>query len=756
LINFNNSKVSFLLFAQVLILLHGDPNYKFIIVEDFGYVVSYNPRTFQGDVQTMLSIKGNMECTYILIPIVPTIAFGEITVRITTYSSQRIDREEIPIKVVYDGVIGRVRHTPYLVDLVNTGSLIIPDLKVNISERFVDPGARDLYYIPYSNQATLYVYGDMVSPGLFTDHLTAGNTVFVPHDSAEGYLYNFAVNLQTINYLQTLHLLKPDKLNDALEYMQAVLARQYAYMQDDGSFKMFRRSQSPCLYLTSMVLKYLHAALLSTWAETIYVPVEILNSMATWMTSQQDTEGKFIETAEYIYDRSFQPVSYGKDGVNRTLHIATTAHATISLSLASRLTGDAKQRADRARVAASNYLASKLTYITDPFQMAITAYALQVATHKDRDTAYNLLRDMAIRSEFLYWAAVPIAPNPSERINNVEFQYERQYHPNVGNAVMATSYAMLCYLAHNDVQNAVPIMKWIGSQHYRLFGWSSTQDTILALEAMTEFSYRQTNRDFYSLQLEFVCSSNASWTHMVKLNKTNFADLYSFEVDPAFGQIKTRATGTGYAFIGMDTSVNLEKPYQVEAIGPPFPSFDLVLDSQRFWGRNASHMEMSVCFKWLRTDLAPVSGMAVVVIDIPTGYIISRDTIEWMYTAGFPGMKRTQFYEQQLVTFFEYVPPNRTCFSFVADRWYPVANTSIAHLLMIREYSEYGLQKLSAYNTFTLFQYHICQVCGSFQCPYCEYYNSAPPVWKTLSIFHLVSLLLMVYLSRASFNSILT
>lgn len=59
----------------------------------------------------------------------------------------------------YDGVIGRVRHTPYLVDLVNTGSLIIPDLKVNISERFVDPGARDLYYIPYSNEATLYVYG---------------------------------------------------------------------------------------------------------------------------------------------------------------------------------------------------------------------------------------------------------------------------------------------------------------------------------------------------------------------------------------------------------------------------------------------------------------------------------------------------------------------------------------------------------------------------------------------------------------------
>jgi len=58
--------------------------------------------------------------------------------------------------------------------------------------------------------------------------------------------------------------------------------------------------------LTSMVLKYLHAALLSTWAEIVFVPVDVLNKMALWLAQQQDTEGKFIETAGYIYDRSFQ------------------------------------------------------------------------------------------------------------------------------------------------------------------------------------------------------------------------------------------------------------------------------------------------------------------------------------------------------------------------------------------------------------------------------------------------------------------
>ena len=54
-----------------------------------------------------------------------------------------------------------------------------------------------------------------------------------------------------------------------------------------------------------------------------------------------------------------------------------------------------------------------------------------------------------------------------------------------------------------------------------------------------------------------------------------------------------------------------------------------------------------------------------------------------------------------------------------------------------------GLQNLSAYNAFTLFQLHICQVCGSFQCPYCDYYNAAPPGAMTSPGWMLCSLLLL-------------
>jgi len=62
--------------------------------------------------------------------------------------------------------------------------------------------------------------GDLVSPGMFKDYLTAMNTVGAYHASGEGYVYEFGVNLETLNYLQTINLLDDEKLQITLEYMQ--------------------------------------------------------------------------------------------------------------------------------------------------------------------------------------------------------------------------------------------------------------------------------------------------------------------------------------------------------------------------------------------------------------------------------------------------------------------------------------------------------------------------------------------------------
>ena len=56
---------------------------------------------------------------------------------------------------------------------------------------------------------------------------------------------------------------------------------------------------------------------------------------------------------------------------------------------------NAKTGSDNAKGLAAQYLASKIPFITDPFQMAITTYALQKAGHRDKDNAYIRLKSMA-------------------------------------------------------------------------------------------------------------------------------------------------------------------------------------------------------------------------------------------------------------------------------------------------------------------------------------------------------------------------
>ena len=60
--------------------------------------------------------------------------------------------------IQYDGVTN-IYHTPFLIDLINSGSMTHPDLKIVIPERFVNPGERHHLYVPGSGKAILSIIG---------------------------------------------------------------------------------------------------------------------------------------------------------------------------------------------------------------------------------------------------------------------------------------------------------------------------------------------------------------------------------------------------------------------------------------------------------------------------------------------------------------------------------------------------------------------------------------------------------------------
>ena len=61
----------------------------------------------------------------------------------------------------------------------------------------------------------------MALPGFYEDFLNMDNTLGLPHDSADGYMYDFAVNLETLKYLQLVNALTPEAEDKAIAYMQS-------------------------------------------------------------------------------------------------------------------------------------------------------------------------------------------------------------------------------------------------------------------------------------------------------------------------------------------------------------------------------------------------------------------------------------------------------------------------------------------------------------------------------------------------------
>lgn len=53
-------------------------------------------------------------------------------------------------------------------------------------------------------------------------------------------------------------------------------------------------------------MKVLHATVISQWSEQVFIPIDILNKMATWLSKQQVASGAVIETSEVYYNQNYR------------------------------------------------------------------------------------------------------------------------------------------------------------------------------------------------------------------------------------------------------------------------------------------------------------------------------------------------------------------------------------------------------------------------------------------------------------------
>ncbi len=144
-----------------MITLVGSDDYKFVHVEENGYVVSYDPRTSSGDHQHLIVIPPQ-DTVEIHMPIVPTVSQGTIEVTIRASTQVRRDEEVVEIEVMGEGV--KVDdHTSLLLDLKNRAN-VYEFFDVNVDESPIVPYKQWRRYVYGSPRGFVAVCGDVVGP----------------------------------------------------------------------------------------------------------------------------------------------------------------------------------------------------------------------------------------------------------------------------------------------------------------------------------------------------------------------------------------------------------------------------------------------------------------------------------------------------------------------------------------------------------------------------------------------------------------
>lgn len=735
-------------YLEVLLTMEdGGDNYKFVLVDEMGIVSAYKPKTTSGDHQTIVFLEPG-ESRDILMPIVSTLVQGEFTFTVTAQCLMERDYVTKKIRVLPDGV-RNYYHTPYLIDMIRYGSETIPHLQINVPDQFVVPEVREHLYVPGSGLAQVSLFGDVVTPGFFKLYMNCEDIFRKPYGAGEMNMFNFAYNLLTLRFMKTNQQLPQETLSTALQYLNVGLQRQLSYMNLDGSFRMFQDDEeSTSIWLSAFVAKTLHEARFGEWERDLFIPINLIDKIVVWLCSKQNETGAWYPE-DQIFDRKFASVKAGSDALFGD-PVPLTAYVLIALyKIEGDVSGAALTCIDKARTLASEYLLRESYNIDNEevYFLAITAYALSLSQQKSR-TIFDRLWNLKYQGNEIYFSNAAIPDNPSEFINALRYLNPRMEQSNDAYAVQATAYALMAHIKHNgmglDQETKIQrdaMMRWLNYERNFIGGMASTQDTLIGMEALFEYTQVDPNRNVYNVLIKMEASSTPTWSTYFSLSKTNYTIMQSSYIPQGFtyGTIGVQAQGVGRSMMQLTTTVHVEYPWLLKKTVDEIQFFELTAENTRFTGRNDSIMEMTPCVRWVYTERSQQSGLTVLEIDLPTGFVIMNHTLrDYVRSKQVPNLKRAEMYYNKVVFYFSHVDTSRTCVKFRADRWYPAGNGTIQHRYRVYDYYEPGMHNTSIWTTYNHFILNICYVCGSYQCPYCPYFNGADVLKATFTFVALV------------------
>nr|XP_013048069.2 complement C4-like [Anser cygnoides] len=404
-------------------------------------------------VQLKLLVKGN-SATPAYFSVVPLIV-GEIPITISAFdqTSGHGDSVRKNLNVMAEGVLQREEQT-----ICINSDLKSHTLDLNRPSNMV-PGSDSHVFVNLKGDPM----GDSVENCLSLNGIE--KLIKVPTGCAEQTMVKMAPTVYAIEYLDASEQwqnFNPERKVEAIKMIEKGYTRLLEFQKNDGSYGAFKSTPSS-VWLTAFIVK-----VLTRCKEYISVEDNHIHSSIAYLLIQQQADGSFHDHHP-VLDRTMQ----GGIGTAEE-NLALTAFVTIALQHTLQIYKESPDVVQAVRRAVA-YMKTQLPRNTNCYSTAITAYALTLVQSDDSE-AQSVKEKLRSCSVF----------NPEK---------QQRYWGNGNNAVSVetTAYALLQALLLRDLEYATPIATWLMEKRNYGGGYCSTQDTVVALEAMSAYSIQTQN-----------------------------------------------------------------------------------------------------------------------------------------------------------------------------------------------------------------------------------------------------------------------
>ncbi|XP_073540722.1 alpha-2-macroglobulin-like protein 1 isoform X2 [Phyllobates terribilis] len=317
-------------------------------------------------------------------------------------------------------------------------------------------------YVPGSEKAVISVCGDILGPSLSN----IGNLLAMSYGCGEQNMVLFAPNVFILTYLQASDQLNPTVLAKGKDMLEKGYARQLLYMRKDGSFSAFGNSDPEgSTWLTGFVMKTL-----SQSKDITYIDEKVMTQSMNWLKAQQKPDGCFQATGRVL---------------NNGMQGGMDDEFSLSAYIVAALLDAGQDVRDAIVQRAMTCLTNEPLESTSLYKLALKAYAFSMAGQEESRAAAQerLYQNATIADGVMYWTQEPRASSNSywSKPSSVD--------------VELTSYALLTLLSHQNPTNKqlgemAAISRWLNTQRNGNGGFSSTQDTVVALQALSVYASR--------------------------------------------------------------------------------------------------------------------------------------------------------------------------------------------------------------------------------------------------------------------------